>query len=165
MTEELYRRSLAWFRADVRRERAAVLCMRGLTGLFAASYGVLVVVLLILKEGSLLWRCFLVPAVGFAVVSVFRHLLDRPRPCEVYHIEPLQERNVPGRSFPSRHTFSGVLIAMVFLRVFPPLGVVFLLLAAVLGTLRILSGLHFIRDVIAGAAAAFAIGLFGLFWL
>ncbi len=165
MTEELYRRSLSWFSADPRRAKAAAAGMVVLEWLFAISYSLLLAVLAYRREYTLLWRSVLVPAAGFMVLSVFRRILDRPRPCEVYDIEPLQERDVPGRSFPSRHTFCAVLIAMAVLRANPWAGAVLLVFAAGLGALRVASGLHFIRDVIAGAAAAAAIGLFGLFRL
>ena len=56
-------------------------------------------------------RFVVVPATGFTALSVFRRYYDAPRPYEVLAIDPLIEKDTMGHSFPSRHTFSLMMIA------------------------------------------------------
>ncbi len=98
----------------------------------------------------------LVPFIGFLILSVFRRLLNAPRPYEKFDIEPLKKKLTKGVSFPSRHTFSAFVIAFCALSRFPLLGSALLILSAALGVCRILSGVHFIKDVIAGSLFAMA---------
>lgn len=89
-----------------------------------------------------------VPLVG---LSAARKLLDAPRPYEVYGLQPLMPRESPGKSFPSRHVFSIFVIAGCYLYLLPGEGAALLLLGVILAAIRVLAGLHFEKDVIAGA--------------
>ena len=64
---------------------------------------------------------------------------------------------------PSRHLFSMAMIAMCWLYWCAPVGVVLLLLCAVMGYIRVVGGVHFPRDVIAGALGGVILGL--SFWI
>ena len=99
-------------------------------------------------------------ATSFLVVSVFRRLFNAPRPKQVY---PTLE-NVPdkeGRSMPSRHVFCAALISVLLLGYAPTLGIIMLVFALCMGACRVLRGLHFLRDVIAGCFCGVVSGLFG----
>ena len=74
-------------------------------------------------------------------------------------------KETKGKSFPSRHVFSIAMIAMTFLRVSLPLAVLFFVLTALLAALRVLGGVHYVRDVAAGAAMGVLCGLLGFFIL
>lgn len=104
-----------------------------------------------------------IPAVSFAAVSVFRSLYNAPRPYELLDIHPLIHKDKKGKSFPSRHVFSVFVIAMTFLWLLPPVGVVFLVIGVLLAACRVLGGVHFPRDVIAGALIALLAGL--VYWV
>ena len=80
-----------------------------------------------------------------------RAKLDRPRPYEVYGLEPLIPRESRGKSFPSRHVFSICVIGTSLLYLDPPVGAALLALGALLAAARVLSGVHFLKDVLAGA--------------
>ena len=97
----------------------------------------------------------------FVLLSAVRHVLDLPRPFEVYDLEPLLPRETPGRGFPSRHVFSIFVIGTCFCYLEPWLGWTLLGLGAVLSALRVLSAVHFERDVLVGAAAGILSGVIG----
>ena len=52
---------------------------------------------------------------------------------------------------PSRHTASFTVIAMTWLYVNPAAGVIMLVLAFLMGVVSVLGGVHFVKDVLAGA--------------
>ena len=103
---------------------------------------------------KLLPRAILVPFIGFICLSVFRHIINRPRPYEYFDIPPVIQKDTKGKSFPSRHVFSATVIGMtlIFALPVPWIGVLMLIPALGLALIRVLSGVHFISDVIAGAA-------------
>ena len=67
-----------------------------------------------------------------------------------------------GRSFPSRHVFSAFLIGMLWCIYSVPLGIAAMLLGTYIALERVLLGIHFPRDVIAGAAIGVLSGLVGI---
>lgn len=91
-----------------------------------------------------------IPGLGFFLVSFFRHCLNAPRPYDEWAISPLISREKHGDSLPSRHVFSATVISLVAWRVVWPLGVVLLVLTVILGLVRIIGGVHYPRDIIAG---------------
>ncbi len=127
------------------------------------AYPLLVVVLAFQRDPRL-FRVLLVPAAVFGGVTVMRRIWDLPRPYEALEIEPLIPREKQGRSFPSRHTASAAVIALAFWYVQPALGAVIAVIAALIAVIRPLAGIHFPRDVLAGAGLALAVGAVG-FWI
>ena len=103
----------------------------------------------------------LVPATGFIVLSVIRKRMNWPRPYELGTFPPLLNREGKGRSMPSRHVFSAAIISTVAWGVHPLLSVLGLSLALLLSGVRVLAGLHFVRDVVVGFLSAI---LWGFFW-
>ena len=101
-------------------------------------------------------KALFLPAVSFVVLSVVRKLINRPRPYEKFEVPPVIKKDTKGQSFPSRHVFSATLIAMTFLLMSPWswLGVIFLFVSIALAIVRVVSGVHFISDVIAGILVA-----------
>ncbi len=108
-------------------------------------------------------RFTLVPLCTLIIVTVLRAIINAKRPYEVYDYTPAVAKNTKGKSFPSRHTVCAFIIAMAFLYISPKLGVIMLLLAAAIGVTRVLSGVHFIRDVIGGAAIGVGVGVLAFF--
>ena len=106
-------------------------------------------------------RAVLVPMFTFALVSVIRERIDAPRPYELYAIDPIIFKDTRGKSFPSRHVFSICVIGTSLLYLTPWLGVVLLALGAVLAVCRVVSGVHFERDVLVGAALGILSGMIG----
>lgn len=113
---------------------------------------------LIFKKNAL-WLPFLaVPALGFAAVSLLRAKLNFKRPYEELPVTPLYKKETKGKSFPSRHVFSAFVIAAASLRINPVLGAVLLALGTILAVCRVLSGVHYPKDVIFGAILGTVIG-------
>ena len=112
-------------------------------------------------DPKLTLRLVLTCGVPFVLLSAARHALDLPRPFEVYDLEPLLPRETPGRSFPSRHVFSIFVIGTCFCYLAPRLGGILLALGVVLSALRVLSAVHFERDVLVGAAIGILSGVIG----
>lgn len=103
----------------------------------------------------------LVPAIGFIVLSVIRKRMNWPRPYELGTFPPLLNREGKGSSMPSRHVFSAAIISTVAWGVHPLLSVLGLSLALLLSGVRVLAGVHFVRDVVVGFLSAI---LWGFFW-
>ena len=103
----------------------------------------------------------LVPAIGFIVLSVIRKRMNWLRPYELGTFPPLLNREGKGSSMPSRHVFSAAIISTVAWGVNPLLSVLGLSLALLLAGVRVLAGLHFVRDVVVGFLSAI---LWGVVW-
>jgi len=91
------------------------------------------------------------------VFKALKHLSQRPRPCQ---IEPHCWSKVlpPDQSsFPSGHTMTAFPIALV-ISYFPSLEGVLLFLALNIAVSRIVLGMHFLSDVLAGMALGVAFG-------
>ena len=160
MTKQQYERISAPFRAPVRR-KALVLTNRALTGAVYAAY-ILLCLYLLLHADRRLIAVLLVPAVPFVLLSFIRKRINAPRPYEALDIDPLIHKDTKGKSFPSRHVFSAFVIAMAAGAVLPALGAIIAGIAALLMVIRVIGGVHFPRDVIAGALCGILSGAIGL---
>ena len=162
MTKEQYEKWSSPFRKKEKGEKILIWADRMITALIFLSYPVLL--------GCLAWeglflelrRCMLIPAASFFLVSFFRKVYSSKRPYEVWDIQPLLAKETKGKSFPSRHVFSAFLIGMTFFYIVRPLGILFGVLGSFLGYIRIAGGVHFPKDVLAGALLGLAFGLFYL---
>lgn len=103
-------------------------------------------------------KFLLVPLGVLIFVSVLRHIVNAKRPYEKYNYTPVVNKNTKGKSFPSRHTASAFIIAMAFLSLDISIGIIMLLIATLIGVIRVLSGVHFIRDVVGGALISIVVG-------
>ena len=112
---------------------------------------------------TLLYRSIVIPGVSFVLVSLFRKVASAPRPYEVYNFTPALHKDTKGKSFPSRHVFSIFMVAITFFQVSIPVGVFLLVLGVGLAVIRVVGGVHFIKDVVAGALMAILIGVI-CFW-
>lgn len=101
----------------------------------------------------------LVPALSFVAVSIFRRMVNAKRPYELYGFDPLIPKNTQGKSFPSRHVFSIFVIAVTVGHYYPEACIGLSLAGVMLGALRVVSGVHFPRDVIAGGAVGIFFGI------
>jgi len=108
-------------------------------------------------------RFMLIPLITLILVTVVRSIINARRPYEVYDYTPVVRKATKGKSFPSRHTVSAFIIAMAFLYINAKLGAVMLIIAAAIGVVRVLAGVHFIRDVVSGALLGILAGVLGFF--
>ena len=121
----------------------------------------LLLLLLVWKRDPRLVRLILVPGIAFILVSIFRNHINFPRPYELYNINQIIEKDSKGKSFPSRHVFSAFIIATSCLYISIKLGIILLLLATIIAIIRVLGGVHFIRDVLVGALSGLILALIG----
>lgn len=152
--------------ALLRRYPESVAALRGINRALTALCYVLYPVLLLWRYSAgdaRLARFVLVPGISFVLVSIFRALYNAPRPYE-QGIDALMQKKTKGHSFPSRHVFSAFIIAMAWLAVSPGTGAALLTAGILLALIRVLGGVHYPRDVLAGAATGIAAGWIG-FWL
>lgn len=104
------------------------------------------------------------PAAVFLGGTALRRALNFPRPYQQPGFVPLVQKQRQGCSFPSRHALSAGVIAAVWLYFSPAAGAALTVVALVICGLRVLTGVHFVRDVAAGVTLGFALGLAGM-WL
>lgn len=112
-------------------------------------------------DTRLLYKSIMVPAVGYIVVSIFRRLVNFKRPYEIYDYTPVLKKRSPGKSFPSRHVFSIFILAVTFFQFNFVAGITTLFFGVMLALARVFGGVHFPRDVIAGAAMGILSGVIG----
>ena len=100
------------------------------------------------------------------LVTVLRKVINAPRPYEVFDASPVIPKDTRGNSFPSRHAFSIFVIAMTFCACCPLawVGPVMLVVGVLLAVIRVVSGVHFPRDVVVGALLGMLAGFMGL-WI
>lgn len=135
-----------------RHSRLAVLVLAYngfVTKLMYLLYPLLLVYLYKYHRGDLL-ATVAIPAIGFALLTLFRKHLNQPRPYQTWQTKSLMKRDGSGESFPSRHVFSATLISMCFLRQHLWLGVTLLVLSAGLAASRVIGGVHYPKDVLVG---------------
>lgn len=136
-----------------------------LTDVVAGFYIYVILMLYLFKQYSVLLPIALVPAVSFVAVSLFRYFVNAKRPYEEYGFTPLIPKDTAGKSFPSRHVFSVFVIGTTVFFINPELAVAIWILGALLAVVRVISGVHFPRDVIAGAVIGIGCGMLVKFFL
>ena len=152
MTKETYVNITRPFRENPKMARGIHMANKICTLSMYLAYPLLILYMLFQKDPYVA-RVIMVPLDSFIILSVFRYFLNRPRPYEVFEIPPVIPKNTKGKSFPSRHVFSGMVIAMTFLLASPWswLGVLFIVITVLLAIVRVLSGVHYVSDVVVGA--------------
>ena len=92
---------------------------------------------------------FIIPVISFIAVSIIRSGLNKKRPFELYNIPKLIPHG-NGKSFPSRHSTCCIAISLAIFTVSRTFGVIAFICSAVICVTRVLCGVHFIKDVLAG---------------
>ena len=155
-----YQRISAPFREEFAIQLINVLD-RVLVVAIAAIYFVEIVLLLVGGDFPGLTRVIVIPALAFGVVTYLRDRIDAPRPYELYDIDPIIVKETCGKSLPSRHVASAVIIAFALAWMHLDWGVVAFVASAVVAFTRIVGGVHFPADVAAGAGISAAFGVIG----
>jgi undecaprenyl-diphosphatase len=92
---------------------------------------------------------FAAAALGYIVAFVIHHIWARPRPY-VTHAIRHPWSHATDASFPSDHTTVSFAIAFAVLAIDLPAGVIFVVIAALIGIGRLFIGAHYPSDVLAG---------------
>lgn len=160
MNEQIYNKLTAPFYSHPHGLRL----IRGLnklcTGIIYLTYPIVLLILALTRE-TRFWRVLLTPAITFILVSFCRHYINAPRPYELLAITPIIAKDTKGQSFPSRHVFSAFVIATILYHISHLLGVMLLIFGTLLALMRVIGGVHFPKDVIAGALLGIFFGFLG----
>ena len=103
-----------------------------------------------------------IPWLNFFIVSAVRSRLNLKRPFEELEFEPLLPHS-PGKACPSRHASSSVIISIAVYYIYPPAGILLGATSVIICLTRVLTGVHYPRDVIWGAAVGAITGYVGFF--
>jgi len=101
-------------------------------------------------------------ALGVAVYALLKRLFVRERPFITHDAISLAAAPIDRYSFPSGHTLHAVSFTWQACAHFPELGWVLVPLAALIAGSRVVLGLHYPSDVLAGAAIGGALAELGL---
>lgn len=167
MNEKQYKIVINFCKKTKFRERAiSFLCEYSpivVIGIYVIS-----IIYLLIEKDKRIFLFIIIPALDLFFVSILRNILNRPRPYDELNYTPLVKyKSGKGKSFPSRHTASGIIIAMACLYINKTLGVFTMILGLLIGISRVIVGVHYIKDVIFGIIISIIFGYIGffLFWL
>ena len=119
-------------------------------------------------------RLVLTAGFPFLMVGFARKIIGAKRPYEVYPFYEecpkrrffgKMQKDEGGASFPSRHAYSAFVVASTAVFICVPVGAVIAFVAVLMCACRVLLGIHFIRDVLAGAIIGVLAGVLGEFLL
>lgn len=162
MTKEQYIKITEPLRRDPEKTKRVVSMNQILTGVVFMVYPLYIAVLYGEKDPKLL-KTILVPAVSFVFITVIRKIINAPRPYEKFGIPPVIEKDTKGKSFPSRHVFSVFIIAVTIFYSHPGAGILIGLIGVSMAVIRVLGGVHEVRDVVAGAVIGLLCGVVGFY--
>lgn len=161
-SREFYLNIYEYFECHQKQGKLVLKLNRFLTTSFFTAYSLLVIYLFIFNPNALL-KVLLVPLLSFIALSIFRHFVNVKRPYEALNVPTLHARIKKGKSFPSRHVFSAIIIAMSFIYLNFWAGIILIILGLILAIIRVLIGVHSPLDVIASTALALIFGYIGFF--
>ena len=178
MTAERYDRLRRWMEAYPWAKRCTIVLDRWLPAVPFVCYPVLLCLLNVqlvrlwlagqsaaaLEFTKPVARAIFVPGLTFWGGTLLRAQLNRPRPYEQPGFTPLVTKETRGHSFPSRHALSAAVLAMTWLYFYPAVGWAMVAVTAAICLLRVLTGVHYPKDVLCGAGLGFALGWAGM-WL
>lgn len=158
------------FEHEICRRFGEAICSRPLIAMMRASsrfgdWGLSVVVGLLLMasigpRAIGVWAG--ITAVALVVQKVLKKTCARSRPCEKPN-GPLQRAPIPDKgSFPSGHTLHAAMAAVVITALIPMLTTLTIAVAALIGMSRVVLGVHYPSDVVAGATLGAFFGSIGI---
>lgn len=115
---------------------------------------------LALNNINLLIKYILIPFVVLLYNTFIRKLLNRPRPFAVENIQSLIPHKANG-SCPSNHAASSMIIAFAWWCVCPYFTPLFCIIALFTGASRVMTGVHYPKDVFIGWGIGIFFGIIG----
>lgn len=123
----------------------------------------LLMLMILLTQGQTgMYACLHMLAAGLTGTLVYKWLkqrTSRPRPFQVRQDVLLSGTPLDHFSFPSGHTLHAVAFGMVAVQHYPQLLVVVYPFVVLVGVSRVVLGLHYPSDVLAGAAIGYSLAL------
>jgi undecaprenyl-diphosphatase len=113
-------------------------------------YGVALIVLLFGNRNAF-WAMIVSACIGMTLYTIIKRLTHRPRPCETE--EHCWSTVLPPDkfSFPSGHTLAAFAVAVSLTRFYPLAAAPLFFAAGSIGASRMVLGMHYLSDVVAGA--------------
>ena len=105
MKKETYNKMTGIFKNNPALAKCLIISNKLCTSIIFSLYPALLIYLFLQKRPELA-SSIITPLDGFIVLSVFRYLINRPRPYEKFGIAPVIPKDKKGQSFPSRHVYS-----------------------------------------------------------
>lgn len=158
ITEKNYKNVLEFFKKRKFALLALKICYSFLPLLIFINYPLLIIYVFFCMPEKLL-KIILIPLGVFIFVTVLRKIINEQRPYEKYGTPALFGKTTKGQSMPSRHTASAFIISMAYMFVNFDMGIVALSVTILITVSRVLAGVHFIRDVLAGMALSILSGI------
>lgn len=155
--ELFYQNMLSRIRTYPLLEKTIINLAKFLPYIMFITYPLLIIYCYLTKQ-ELLLVTILKPLSAFLLVTIIRKIINRKRPYEAMNIKPLRGHK-QGESFPSRHSVSAMAIALAAYTIYPPLGIILLIIALIICLSRILCGVHYFSDVITAIIIALLINL------
>ena len=100
------------------------------------------------------------PLSVLVITSFLRILINRQRPSQKYNLTPIDGSNKTGHSFPSIHVATSLSMTLAVLRYGPNMGLLLLALTISIILARLLSGVHYISDIVVSIMIAMIINWF-----
>lgn len=150
MNEQLYEKLSAPFCRNEKYARILIYTNKILTASVYLAYPVALYAAYRQSFAQLLMS-IVIPGIFFVLLSMFRDRYNASRPYEKLDIEPIIKKDTKGHSFPSRHVFSAFMIDMVIFSLSKAAGIVYFIISVLIACIRVIGGVHFPKDVIAGA--------------
>ena len=177
MKKETYERITAPFRTNSKRAQTINVINKAITYAIYVAYPLLLIWLFFTEvdqglivdfmNNGLFIRALAVPLVSFVLLSVLRKALNAKRPYEVFGLDPNITKKTKLKALKSRQDISNFVIVMTILALLksPVFGIIILIMGAFLAIIRVVSGVHFPRDVIAGMILGILSGVIGFYLL
>lgn len=161
-----------WLSARVERWRAPRWVRRWMLIASRAGDGILwsmIGLAVILHGGSASWPAFsaaaAAAALGIAAFEILKYGCRRRRPRLAQACGAAPPRPLDRYSFPSGHTLTAFAVATPLIYAYPRIEPLLLFLAINIAASRVLLGLHFLTDVLAGTLLGWGLGYLATFWL
>ena len=160
MNKKRYETTVRFFSENKIANTILLLIYKALPYFVFVAYPALLIFMFFQIGYGIEWqKMILVPLGVLILVTVLRVVINEERPYEKYGRDSVFHKTTVHKSMPSRHTASAYIIAMTFLSVNVPLGIIALFFASMIEASRVMAGVHFIRDVVAGALIGIIAGV------
>ncbi|EDS71733.1 PAP2 family protein [Anaerofustis stercorihominis DSM 17244] len=160
MNKEFYLKLYEPFYKDKNKKSFLNIIDKIVTNLIFISFPIFIIIVFINVHGVI--RLILSTLIPFMLLSIFRKVFDAKRPYEIFDIKPILNKDTKGKSFPSRHVFSAFVIGTSGLFIYIPYGTLIIILGVLLAIIRVIGGVHFIKDVSVGALIGILSALIGM---
>ena len=159
-----YERTVRFFKENKTANTLLFIAYKVLPYLLFIAYPLLLLIEFFKMGFGIEWlKLVLIPLGTLILATVLRKIINAERPYEKYETESVFGKKTEGNSMPSRHTVSAVVIAMAFMYVDPIHGIIVMAVSFLIVMSRVLSGAHYLRDVLVGIIIGLAAGQ--LFWV